>query len=126
MSVAGLCYAAKRMWPEAIGALRPHAEGGDPLMMAFLGHTLARAGQREEAGRILGELLARRERTGAGAFEIAIVHAGLGAFDEAFLWLDESIDDYSVKVEIMAPTFVDLHRDPRFERFTSRLRLQKL
>ncbi|HJR53190.1 MAG TPA: protein kinase [Gemmatimonadota bacterium] len=123
-AVSGLCHAEKRQWPEAIGALRPHA--GDPLIAAFLSHTLSRAGHREEAERILADLLARRQRTGAGAFEIAIVYAGLGDLDEAFAWLDRSVDDYSLKVQIMAPTFDALHRDPRFERFSRRLGLQNL
>jgi hypothetical protein len=114
------------MWPEAIAALRPQAKTGDPLTMALLGHVLARSGQVEEAKQILADLLARRQRIGAGAFEVAIVHAGLGDFDQAFAWLDKAVDDYSLKVEIMAPTFEDLHNDPRFERLSSRLGVQKL
>lgn len=123
-AVSGLCHAEKRQWRDAIGALRPHA--GDPLIAAFLGHTLARAGHKEEAERILADLLARRQRTGAGAFEVAIVYAGLGELDEAFAWLDRSVEDYSLKVQIMAPTFDALHRDPRFERLSRRLGLQNL
>lgn len=125
-AVTGLCYAEKEMWPEAVAALRSHAEAGDPLMMAFLGHTLARAGQPREAERLLADLLARRGRTGAGAFEIAIVYAGLGDLDRSFAWLDRSIADYSLKVQIMTPAFDDLHDDPRFERFSARLGLQNL
>jgi TolB-like protein len=124
--IIGPCYAEKRMWPEAIAALRPQAKTGDPLTMALLGHVLARSGQVEEAKQILADLLARRQRIGAGAFEVAIVHAGLGDFDQAFAWLDKAVDDYSLKVEIMAPTFEDLHHDPRFERLSSRLGVQKL
>jgi serine/threonine-protein kinase len=124
--LAAQCYVEKGMWDQAIAALRPQAETGDPLTIAFLGHVLARAGQREEATRVLADLLARQERTGAGAFEVAIVYAGLGELDEAFAWLDRSVDDYSLKVQIMAPTFDALHRDPRFERFSRRLGLQNL
>jgi tetratricopeptide (TPR) repeat protein len=121
--IAGLCYSAKRMWPEAVATLRPLAEEGDPMILAFLGHTLARAGQRDEAERILTDLDARRERTGAGTFEVAVVHAGLGDLDQAFERLDASIDDYSLKPEIMSPLFEDLHRDPRFRRLSDRLGL---
>jgi serine/threonine-protein kinase len=125
-SIAGQCYAKKEMWPEAIAALRPQADAGDPWHLALLGHTLARAGQREEATRILADLMARRERTGAGAFEVAVVYAGLGDFDQAFGWLDRSVDDRSLKEDIMEPTFEDLRQDPRFERLARRLGLQKL
>jgi TolB-like protein/Tfp pilus assembly protein PilF len=125
-SIAGQCYAKKEMWPEAIAALRPLADTGEPLHLALLGHTLARAGQREEANRILADLLARRERTGVGAFEVAVVYAGLGDFDQAFSWLDRSVDDRSLKGDIMEPTFEDLRKDPRFERLRRRLGLQNL
>jgi len=124
--LAAQCYVEKGMWDQAITALRPQAETGDPLTVAFLGHVLARAGQREEATRVLADLLARQEQTGAGAFEVAIVYAGLGELDETFAWLDRSVKDYSLKLQIMAPTFDALHRDPRFERFSRRLGLQNL
>jgi TolB-like protein/Tfp pilus assembly protein PilF len=124
--LAAQCYVEKGMWDRAIAALHPQAETGDPLTIAFLGHVLARAGQREEATRVLEDVLARQKRTGVGAFEVAIVYAGLGELDEAFAWLDRSVDDYSLKVQIMAPTFDTLHRDPRFERLSRRLGLQNL
>jgi serine/threonine-protein kinase len=124
--LAAQCYAEKGMWDQAIAALRPQAETGDPLTIAFLGHVLARAGQREEASRVLEDVLARQKRTGVGAFEVAIVYAGLGELDQAFAWLDSSVEDYSLKVQIMSPTFDALHRDPRFERFSRRLGLQNL
>jgi hypothetical protein len=84
---------------------------------------LARAGERQEAGRILAGLLARRERTGAGAFQIAMVHAGLGDLDQTFAWLDRSVDDHSIGSVIMGPTFDELHGDPRFARLRARLGL---
>lgn len=125
-AIAGQCYAEKGMWPEAVAALRPHAEIGEPVHLALLGHTLARAGQLDEANRVLTELRARLQRTGVGAFEVAVVYAGLGDFDQAFVWLDRSVDDRSLKPQVMEPTLEDLRRDPRFERFASRLGLQKL
>jgi tetratricopeptide (TPR) repeat protein len=124
--IMGECYAMKRMWPEAIAALRPTADTGEPRHLAILGHTLARAGQREEANRILAQLIARQERTGGGAFEVAVVHAGLGDFDQAFAWLDRSVEDQSLDEQIMTPAFEDLREDPRFERLARRLGLQNL
>lgn len=83
--------------------MRPGAEAGDPLFTALLGHMLGKTGQRGEANRILADLKARRERTGVGAFHIAIVYAGLGDLDETFAWLDKSIDDRSIVSYIMGP-----------------------
>jgi tetratricopeptide (TPR) repeat protein len=119
-------YARKGLWTKAIAELRPQAEDGDPLFISSLGYMLARAGQQEEANRILVDLLARRERTGDGAFEIATVYAGLGDRDQAFAWLDKSIDDYSITDMFLGATFDDLHRDPRYARLRARLGLQPL
>jgi eukaryotic-like serine/threonine-protein kinase len=121
--IAAQCYAKKQMWPEAIAALRPLAEAGDPQFVGLLGYMLARAGQREEANRILADRLARRQQTGIGAFQIVMVYAGLGDLDQAFAWLDKSVDDLSISSMIMGPTFDELHGDPRFERFKQRLGL---
>ncbi len=115
------CYAKKQMWDKAIATLRPGAEAGDPLFRALLGHMLARTGQREEANLILADLMARRERTGVGAFHVAVVYAGLGNRDETFAWLDKSIDDRSIVSFIMGPTFEDLQSDPRFGQLRRRL-----
>jgi tetratricopeptide (TPR) repeat protein len=118
------CRAQKQQWPEAIAALRPRAEAGDPLYRALLGNLLARAGQREEAHHLLADLLARQERTGAGAFQVAVVYAGLGDLDQAFAWLDKSVDDRSIGSFIMGPTFDNLQRDPRFTGLRRRLGFQ--
>lgn len=115
------CYAKKQMWAEAIAVLRPHAEAGDPMITAMLGHIMASSGRREDANRILADLIDRRTRTGTGAFHVAVVYAGLRDYDKAFHWLDRSIDDLSISSVIMRPTFEDLHFDPRFRRLRQRL-----
>jgi len=53
---------------------------------------LARTGKADEANRILADLQARREKTGVGAFHIAMVYAGFGDLDQTFAWLNKSID----------------------------------
>ena len=110
---------------DAIVALRPQAEAGDPMFQGLLGYMLARSGQRDEANMILGDLLARNERTRGGAFQVAMVHAGFGHLDQTFAWLDKSIDDQSISSMIMGPTFEDLRRDPRFDMLRERLGLRK-
>lgn len=118
-------YAKKQMWPEAINALRPGAEAGDPFFIGLLGYMLARGGQRDEANRILDGLIARRDRTGGGTFQIAVVYVGMRDFDRAFAWLDTSVTDRSIGSFIMGPTFEDLHDDPRFGQLRARLGLPR-
>jgi hypothetical protein len=95
---------------------------------ALYGHVLARAGRREEALRILETLLDQVRNGTSSAFEVMVVYAGLGDFDQAFLWLDRSIDDGSARgrptFHVMEPIFDELRRDPRFERFSPRLGIQ--
>ena len=117
------CYAKKQMWNKAIAMLRPGADAGDPLARALMGNFLARTGKPDEANQILADAVARRERTGVGAFQIAMVHAGFGNMDETFAWLDKSIDDRSIVSFIMGPTFEELHGDPRFAQLRRRLGL---
>jgi tetratricopeptide (TPR) repeat protein len=121
--IGGACYARKRMWPEAVAEFRWASETGAKAALAFLGYALARAGQRDEAVRILSDLVTGREDS-HGAFGIAVVYAGLQDYDQSFAWLDKAADENSVRVYIMDPMFDDLHRDPRFDRFKRRMGLQ--
>jgi tRNA A-37 threonylcarbamoyl transferase component Bud32 len=120
--IAGSIYTMKRMWPEAIAEFRDRQKvaGKEKLRSAFLGRTLALAGQRDEAAKILAALIASSHE-GEGAFGVAIVYEGLGDYDNAFAWLDKSIDDHSMWVYVMGPAFANLRADPRFERIRKRL-----
>ncbi|HXG73061.1 MAG TPA: BTAD domain-containing putative transcriptional regulator, partial [Gemmatimonadaceae bacterium] len=121
-SYRGLCHAMQREWLAVIARLSPPGR----LDRGYLGHAHARAGQRKEATAILSDLLSRATRTdsSSGAFDVAIVYAGLGDYDRAFDWLDRSVEDGSLSPNIMLPLFDHLHRDPRFARFRVRLKLQ--
>jgi TolB-like protein/Flp pilus assembly protein TadD len=125
---AAQAYAMKGMWSEAIETLRPYTENGDSRTLSAYGYLLARAGRRDEAARIRETLLEGWPRGESGAFDIAIIHAGLDDFDQAFVWLDRSIADRSLlghSFNIMEPIFEELSSDPRFERIRERLGFQK-
>jgi tetratricopeptide (TPR) repeat protein len=120
--ITGQCYAAKEMWPEAIAEFRWAMEKGARTALAFLGFALARAGRRDEAMQVLSDLRSGRKYS-HGAFGIASVYAGLGNYDEAFLWLDKAVDEDTLRPLIMLPMFEDLRRDPRFARVMKRVGL---
>jgi len=119
------CYARKKMWPEAIAALQRNSVNAGSRGQALLGYMLARGGRPDEARQILAALLDRERRLNGGgkAFEVATVYAGLGDNDQAFAWLDKSIDDRSFRFDNM---FVidGLRSDPRFDRFRQHLESQ--
>lgn len=72
---------------------------------------------------MLQEQLETTRSTGQDAFWVAMVYAGLGQLDEAFVWLDRAVDDHSLTYEVREPRFADLHADPRFPALLERLRL---
>ena len=93
---------------------------------ALQGYTLARMGNREGSDSVLADLKEHWSRGRGGAFEVAIVYAGMRNFDAAFDWLEKSFDDRSIRSEIMDPLFDDLHADPRFASIRQRLGLRPL
>lgn len=123
-TIAAQAYAGKQMWPEAIAALGCRAGTQDPLCA----YMFARAGRRDEALRVQTMLLEQWRRRGGRAFDVAIVHAGLGDIDQAFAWLDRSMDDESInsRYDIITTDliFEELRRDQRFERYRERLGIQ--
>jgi TolB-like protein/tetratricopeptide (TPR) repeat protein len=121
---AAVCYARKQMWPEAIAEMQRISVNAGPRGQAVLGYMLARGGRTAEARQILAAALDRERRTNGGAFTAAAVYAGLGENDQAFTWLDKSLDDHSLVLDNLV-IFDDLRRDPRFDRFRRRLSGQK-
>jgi len=123
--LAGRIYASQERWPEAIASFRPVAMTDHPPTMAHFAHALARAGKREEANRILTDLLSNPKVTERQGFLIAVVYTGLGDFDQAFAWLDKAMIDNSLDwVTLRQPQFEDLRADPRFERIKERRSVQ--
>ena len=123
--LAGSIYASQERWPEAIASFRPQAMTDYPTSTAHFAHVLARAGEREEANRILTDLLANPAVTERQGFLVAIVYTGLGDFDQAFDWLNKAIDDNSMDWgALQQPLFEALRADPRFERIRERRRVQ--
>jgi hypothetical protein len=116
-AIAGQILARMGRYPEAIAELRRNPRGS----IALLGHTLARAGQRDEATRILADLRARWESGRGDAFSVATVYAGLGDLDATFAWLDRAFEERSLRLAIFDPTFDELRADPRFRLLARRL-----
>ncbi len=121
--IIGMCQIQKERWPEAISEIRWATSLGSTAGPALLGYALARSGRQDEARSILADLQAGRTSSN-GPYGIAVVYAGLRDYDQAFAWLDKSVQEKSLRQYIMDPMFSDLHRDPRFALLRSRLELQ--
>jgi tetratricopeptide (TPR) repeat protein len=91
----GRAYAASGDWTRAIEHLRKSNEiiGSVPFTLGDLGFTLASAGQREEAERLLQEMYSRRSRGYYPAFPIAAIELGLGRTDTALDFFERAVEE---------------------------------
>lgn len=117
------CYAAKGMWPEAIAAIKGQADQGNANSNGLLGYLLARAGQREQASRVLATLSA----SGAKriAWPMALVYLGLDDVEHAVPWLERAVVELSLSpfaetAPLALVILKNLRSDPRIARVLER------
>jgi len=125
--ILGWAYEHQGRHNEAIASLRnavTHSRGS-PLAIGSLAHALGRAGERTPARQLLDELLARSDERYVSAYDIAVIHAGLGDSDQSLIWLRRAFAERSAML-------VNVGWDPRFDgvrdhpRFVSIIRDLKL
>jgi len=114
----GGALVGENKYREAIPELQKATElsAGAKYAQAALGHALALAGRKREARDLVEQLKEESKRSYVGAYNIALIHIGLGENDRAFEWLDKAYEERSnwlsyVKVE---PRLDPLRSDPRF------------
>ncbi len=76
----------------------------------------AAAGNRQDAQRILDELIQKSQRTYVPAYSIAYIFAGLGNTDGAFEYLEKAYEEKSTGIILLKvdPKLDSLRDDPRF------------
>ncbi|HEY0593084.1 MAG TPA: protein kinase, partial [Thermoanaerobaculia bacterium] len=123
----GRAYEATGRHREAIASFRTAVSqsGNSATVLAAMAHALARGGQRQEAEAILASLMKRSETEYVSAYDIAVIHAGLGDADAAFEWLEKSYLERSAWLAHIKwdERFADLRTDPRFTSLVRRIRL---
>jgi len=123
----GWAYEQKRMYNEAITAFKTAASYSEdaPVIAASIGHVYGVSGRSVEARRVLNELKGGAMRCCPSAFDVAIVHIGLGENDLALDWLNKAFKERSLwmifaKVD---PRLDSLRSDPRFANLMRQMRL---
>jgi serine/threonine-protein kinase len=88
-----------------------------------LGHTYGLAGETTKAQAVLDFLIERSERQYVPPVQIAIVLIGMSRTDEAFEWLERSLDYPSWQIELLQvdPLYDPIRADPRFEDLLRRM-----
>ena len=118
-------YVQKRMYPEAIAAMRRAAALSGIRDSAQLAYVYAVSGARDDAAQLLQLLVGKPSNRYVPPYHIAMAYAGLGNADRAFLWLGRAYAERAsfmggVKVE---PGFATLHHDPRWSVLLARMGL---
>ncbi|HEX6127182.1 MAG TPA: winged helix-turn-helix domain-containing protein [Pyrinomonadaceae bacterium] len=122
----GVAYSEKGMHDEAIAAHQMAVKiTGSSMMRGALANALARAGRREDAQRVIDELILESKRTSLSESDIAMGYVGLGDKDRAFEWLNKSYSsgDDGILLLKKHPIFSPLRDDPRYEALMKKLNL---
>ncbi len=121
----GAIYAEKAMYAKSISEF--HKAGANARTLGHLGNAYARAGQVDSALKSIAAIQKQLQPDGTGAYEIALVYAGLGRKDQAFAWLGESFKAHSEGLShlLVDPCLDPLRADPRFSDLLRRVGLEQ-
>jgi eukaryotic-like serine/threonine-protein kinase len=123
----GRAYEQKGRLPEAIQTFKRGLELEDNTeLWAGLGHAYAASGQRIDAQKAVDHLKEMSTHRYVAPYNVALIYAGLGEKDEAFLWLARAYDDrsYLLPVYLNTDSRLDtLRTDPRFDQLRRRIGL---
>ena len=126
-AMLGLAYTSQRMPDRAIEeSTRARALARRrPDIVAVHGFALGRAGRRREALATLDDLKRMTNPQAPPPFQMAVVHAGLEDWDQAFEWLEKAVDGRAWEVPLVKadPAFDRLRLQPRFTKLLARLSL---
>jgi tetratricopeptide (TPR) repeat protein len=124
----GRAYAQKGMHQEARDAFQKILMyvPEDPAVLSLLAHDYAVSGEKDAARKVLVKLQGLAKKRYVPSLYIAVVYAGLGENDQAFLWLEKAYEercDYLVYLP-SEPLGDVLRGDPRYGELIHQLGLE--
>ncbi len=121
----GRVYSLMGRYDEAVGMFRQalRISGDIPNITAALGQTLALAGRRDEARWCLDELHSTARTRYVPSTCFAIVHIGLGEWDQSLAWLEAACDQHELPISLakVHPVYDPLRSQPGFKNILARL-----
>ncbi|MDA4128792.1 MAG: tetratricopeptide repeat protein [Thaumarchaeota archaeon] len=112
----GMTYASKSMFEEAIAEIqKARALSSAAFFSNFLAYSLAMSGRREDAVKVVDELVGRSRAEYVSPFIIGSAYVGIDK-EKAFEWLEKAYDVRdSLLIYLNQVWFYDaLHSDPRY------------
>ena len=128
LAKAGVCWAAynKGDLNLAIPACRKARElVPDGFNTGYLAFVLGRAGQMDEARKMLEELKRDSSKRTVPSVAFAFAHLGLNQKEEALAWLEREVDEHGYWATGFAvqPEFDEFHTNPRFKALLRKMNL---
>ena len=128
--IIGQAYEQKGDSQHAISELQEMAKVAKdwpmrPAKLADLAHAYAVFGNKQEASRLLAEMIELSKRRDVNPWMFALVYTGMGDKDRAFEWLDKAYDLHSDEVAWIKaePRMDPLRSDARYKELLLRLGL---
>ncbi len=129
-TVLGWTYEQQKMFPEATGELQKasHLFGPGSLTEASLAHVLAVSGKRQQAEVVLAEMERQARQGYVPAYDLAVLHLGLGDRNGALELLQKAAAERSGFLVYINwdPRFDIVRSDPRFTKILQEVGLPLL
>jgi len=119
----GSIYVEKGMYQEGIQEFQKL--GDAPHALGHMGNAYARSGNPAPARQMIPRLEEHVRIDGVGRYEIALVYAGLGQKDQAFVWLEKAYAGHDKGLTYLKidPCMDSLRSDQRFQDLVRRVGL---
>jgi eukaryotic-like serine/threonine-protein kinase len=121
----GLCYSMQGRREEALAEFQKGRDiaPNSPDFISLLGNVSALAGRRDDARRYQEQLNELAKRAYVSPFAQAVISAGLGETDAAFMWMEKCFEERSSALPTLKtdPRFDVLRSDARFESLMRRV-----
>ena len=101
--------------------------GTTPRGLSPLGYAYGRAGKKDDALKVLNELLDYSKQGLSVAYDLATVYISLGEKEKALTWLEKAVDEHDSYVRLLKNDFVfdPLRPEPRFVALLKKTGLEK-
>ena len=119
-------YSYEGKFAEAIAeGEKARALDDDPAVLSYLARAYALSGKRDEALKLVARMHELAKQRYVPAYGFAFPYAALGDKDQAFKWLERSLQDRSWEITYLKvdPAMDSLRSDPRFNDLVKRVGL---